>query len=73
MTNAKNSFGLDVSETETDFLTITAATPPVLASTVSKKVCTCTSYSIADNYTYKVIKMSLHVLKVSNDTKNMKQ
>lgn len=35
MTSAKNSFGLDALEMETDFLTMTAATPHVLASTVN--------------------------------------
>lgn len=38
MTNAKDSFGLDALEMETDFLTLSAATPPVLASIVSTHI-----------------------------------
>lgn len=38
MTNAKDSFGPDASEMETDFLTLSAATPPVLASMVSTHI-----------------------------------
>lgn len=38
MTNAKDSFGPDASEMETDFLTVSAATPPVLASMVSTHI-----------------------------------
>lgn len=36
--NAKDSVGQDASEMETDFLTLSAATPPVLASMVSTHI-----------------------------------
>lgn len=60
MTNAKDSFGLGAWETETDFLTKAAATPPVLASTVSTNVHCCWWMMRA------YVNMSIHVLRLSH-------
>ncbi len=65
MTNAKNSNGLDATEMETDFDPTTAATPPVMVSTVSTNLFHVHS---CDNEMCQYVKMLMHVLKLMSES-----